>query len=49
MMPNFTWEVTDSADFDPTMSNITLKRVCHEIFWVPFWHVWIELGLYKNL
>jgi hypothetical protein len=48
-MPNFTWEVTDSADFDPTMSNITLKRVCHEIFWVPFWHVWIELGLYKNL
>ncbi len=26
-----------------------LKGVCHEIFWVLFWHVWIDLGLYKNL
>ncbi len=26
-----------------------LKGVCHEIFWVFFWHVWIDLGLYKNL
>ncbi len=23
--------------------------MCHEIFWVLFWHVWIDLGLYKNL
>jgi hypothetical protein len=27
----------------------TLKGVSHEIFWVLFWHVWIDLGLYKNL
>jgi hypothetical protein len=27
----------------------TLKGVCHEIFWVLFCHVWIDLGLYKNL
>jgi hypothetical protein len=26
-----------------------LKGVCHEIFQVLFWHVWIDLGLYKNL
>ncbi len=26
-----------------------LKGVCHEIFWVLFLHVWIDLGLYKNL
>ncbi len=26
-----------------------LKGVCHEIFRVLFWHVWIDLGLYKNL
>jgi hypothetical protein len=26
-----------------------LKGVCHKIFWVLFWHVWIDLGLYKNL
>jgi hypothetical protein len=27
----------------------SLKGVSHEIFWVLFWHVWIDLGLYKNL
>jgi hypothetical protein len=26
-----------------------LKGVSHEIFRVLFWHVWIDLGLYKNL
>jgi hypothetical protein len=26
-----------------------LKGVCHETFRVLFWHVWIDLGLYKNL
>jgi hypothetical protein len=26
-----------------------LRGVCHKIFWVLFWHVWIDLGLYKNL
>jgi hypothetical protein len=26
-----------------------LKGVCQEIFWVLFCHVWIDLGLYKNL
>ncbi len=26
-----------------------LKGVCREIFQVLFWHVWIDLGLYKNL
>jgi hypothetical protein len=26
-----------------------LKGVCHETFWVLFWHLWIDLGLYKNL
>ncbi len=29
--------------------NYVLKGVCHKIFWVLFWHVWIDLGLYKNL
>jgi hypothetical protein len=28
---------------------LALKGVSHEIFWVLFWHVWIDLGLYKNL
>ncbi len=28
---------------------VPLKEVCHEIFRVLFWHVWIDLGLYKNL
>jgi hypothetical protein len=26
-----------------------LKGVCQEIFRVLFWHVWKDLGLYKNL
>jgi hypothetical protein len=26
-----------------------LKGVSHEIFRALFWHVWIDLGLYKNL
>ncbi len=26
-----------------------LKGVSPEIFRVLFWHVWIDLGLYKNL
>jgi hypothetical protein len=26
----------------------SLKGVSHEIFRVLFWHVWIDLGLYKN-
>jgi hypothetical protein len=33
----------------PKFSGMTLKGVCHKIFWVLFWHVWIDLGLYKNL
>ncbi len=28
---------------------VCLKGVCHEIFRVLFWHVWIDLGMYKNL
>jgi hypothetical protein len=28
---------------------IFLKGVSHEIIRVLFWHVWIDLGLYKNL
>ncbi len=28
---------------------VPLKGVSHEIFKVLFWHVWIDLGLYKNL
>ncbi len=31
------------------LDNLMLKGVCHEIFRVLFWHVWIDLGLYKNL
>ncbi len=31
------------------ITTITLKGVSHEIFRVLFWHVWIDLGLYKNL
>jgi hypothetical protein len=26
-----------------------LKGVCHEISWPLFWHVCLDLGLYKNL
>ncbi len=32
-----------------SFQTFSLKGVCHEIFWVLFWHVWIDLGLYKNL
>jgi hypothetical protein len=28
---------------------LPLKGVSHELFRVLFWHVWIDLGLYKNL
>jgi hypothetical protein len=28
---------------------LCLKEVCHEISRVLFWHVWKDLGLYKNL
>jgi hypothetical protein len=38
-------EFTYMQRWAPTMS---LKRVCHEIFWVLIWNVWIDLGLYKN-
>ncbi len=31
------------------LARICLKGVSHEIFSVLFWHVWIDLGLYKNL
>ncbi len=31
------------------LESVALKGVCHQIFWVLFWHVWLDLGLYKNL
>jgi hypothetical protein len=55
-----TQKVTDFPDFFMKCSNVLgcrfiyrkanlLKGVCHQIFQVLFWHVWIDLGLYKNL
>ncbi len=32
-----------------SLLEVSLKGVCHKIFGVLFWHVWIDLGLYKNL
>ncbi len=51
------WDLSDCG-FSPQDSVQTktkievkppLKGVCHKIFWVLFWSVWIDLCLYKNL
>ncbi len=39
----------DSSAYLALYSGQNLKGVCHEIVQVLFWHVWIDLGLYKNL
>jgi hypothetical protein len=41
--------LTNSAGFFKSLCSNPLKGVFHEIFWVLFWHVWTDLGLYKNL
>ncbi len=40
---------TKSVNFLNIFLDLTLKGVSHEIFRVLFWHIWIDLGLYKNL
>jgi hypothetical protein len=35
--------------FGPVAKCYALEGVCHEISQVLFWHVWMDLGLYKNL